>query len=67
MPTSIPIPASAQQVFLAEAKCRAENLGKQIALGSLMVWAFAMLLIGAVSRPGTDAAALDAFNLIAAF
>jgi hypothetical protein len=32
-----------------------------------MAWAFAMLLIGAVTRFGTDAAALDAFNLIAAF
>jgi hypothetical protein len=67
MPTSIAIPASAQQLLLAEAKFRAENLSKQIAFGSLMAWALAMLLIGAVARFGADAATLATFDLIASF
>jgi hypothetical protein len=51
----------------AEAKFRAENLSKQIAFGSLMAWALAMLLIGAVARFGADAATLATFDLIASF
>jgi hypothetical protein len=52
---------------LAEAECRAENLGQQIAFGCLMAWALAMLAIGAVTSFGAEAAAPNAFSLVAAF
>ena len=65
MPTSIPIPATAERQFLARARYRVEKLELGIALGSLTAWALAMLVIGAVANFGSDAA-LDAVNLIVA-